>query len=87
MGGNVFDPYATAEAIRIIELKRVEAAPLPTSIWRILHHAARHLDAQLVEYFREADSATVGASTTAISGEPLPSTPGQPSPIANLPAA
>jgi hypothetical protein len=49
----MFDPHATAEAIRILEMKRVEAAPLPASLWRFLHHASRHLDNQLKEYFRE----------------------------------
>jgi hypothetical protein len=49
----VFDPHATAEAIRILELKRVEAAPLPTSLWRFLHNASRRLDNELRNYFRE----------------------------------
>ena len=50
----MFDPLATAEAIRILELKRIEAAPLPLSVWRLLHNASRHLDHELCDYFRES---------------------------------
>jgi len=49
------DPHATAEAIQILELKRIEAAPLPDSIWRFLHHASRHLDNELKNYFRQVE--------------------------------
>jgi hypothetical protein len=51
----VFDASATAEAIRILNRKRIEAAPpLPSSIWRLLHNASCHLDNELKDYFREA---------------------------------
>lgn len=49
----VFDPYATAEAIRILDQKRVEAAPLPAAMWRFLYDASRHLDDELTSYFRD----------------------------------
>jgi hypothetical protein len=47
----MIDPIATADAIRLLEEKRIEAAPLPESVWRIMLGAKRHLDDQLREYF------------------------------------
>lgn len=51
----MFDPHATTEAIQILERKRIEAAPLPDSVWRLLYHASRHLDNELRNYFRQAE--------------------------------
>ena len=48
----MFDPYATADAIKLLDLKRAEAAPLPNTVWQLLHNASRHLDNQLRDYFR-----------------------------------
>jgi hypothetical protein len=49
----MIDPIATTEAIRILEEKRIEAAPLPVSVWDILHNAGKRLDRELRDYFRD----------------------------------
>jgi len=49
----MFDPIATTDAIRILEDKRIEASPLPRSVWDLLHNAGKRLDRELKEYFRD----------------------------------
>jgi hypothetical protein len=53
----MIDPVATADAIRILEQKRIEAAPLPPSIWDFLNNAGKRLDEELNDYFRHQSEA------------------------------
>jgi hypothetical protein len=53
----MFDAHATADAIAILNRKRIESAPLPYSVWRFLRNASERLDADLHRYFRGDDVA------------------------------